>query len=52
MKERVLAAGNVYNKELTQHMMKLFGSQMKSGVKDKISSFLDLPRRVFQKIVR
>ena len=37
--KQVVAAGNTYNKVLTQHMMKLFGGQMKNGIKEKIWSF-------------
>lgn len=40
MKQKVLANNNIYNKELTQHMMKLFGNQMKDGIKDKILNFM------------
>jgi hypothetical protein len=40
MKNRVLSTGNVYNQVLTQHMMKLFGNQMKSGIREKIGSVL------------
>ena len=36
MTNRVLNSGNIYNKALTQHMMQLFGEQMKSGFKNKI----------------
>lgn len=39
LNKRVVAAGNTYNKILTQHMMKLFGGQMKNGIKEKIWSF-------------
>ncbi|MFN8295428.1 MAG: phytanoyl-CoA dioxygenase family protein [Chitinophagales bacterium] len=40
MKQRVLSAGNVYNKELTQHMISLFGEQMKSGIAKKTKEFI------------
>lgn len=52
MKRRILAAGNVYNKELTQHMMSLFGEQMKDGVKDKVMGILSAfnPLSVLRKI--
>jgi ectoine hydroxylase-related dioxygenase (phytanoyl-CoA dioxygenase family) len=40
MKNRVLSTGNVYNQVLTQHMMKLFGNQMKSGIREKIGNVL------------
>lgn len=52
MKARILAAGNVYNKELTHHMMALFGEQMKDGVKDKVMGLLSAinPLNVYKKI--
>lgn len=52
MKQRVLAAGNVYNKELTAHMMKLFGNQMKDGLKDKVMGMLTAinPLNVIRKV--
>lgn len=43
MKQRVLSAGNKYNKELTTHMLKLFGSQMKGSFKENIKNILYLP---------
>lgn len=51
MKRRVLHAGNVYNKELTQHMMSLFGEQMKSGIADRIRNVLSLPKRILDKVI-
>ncbi|MBK7638818.1 MAG: phytanoyl-CoA dioxygenase family protein [Bacteroidetes bacterium] len=52
MKTRVLAAGNEYNKVLTTHMMKLFGDQMKSGVKDKIFNVLNLTKKIINRILK
>lgn len=39
MKAQILKTGNQHNKELTQHMMRLFGNQMKDNFKDKIKNF-------------
>ena len=52
MKERILSAGNVYNKELMQHMLHLFGDQMKDGIKEKVSGILHTlnPVRILKKI--
>lgn len=51
MKERVLAAGNVYNKTLTTHMMKLFGDQMKSSFKDIFFNVLSKPQKIINRIL-
>lgn len=50
MKKMVEAAGNTYNHELTNHMKKLFGEYMKSGIKEKIKDALELPKRVLEKV--
>lgn len=52
LKRRVIDAGNVYNSELTNHMMKLFGDQMKNGMKEKASGILSLvnPLNIIRKI--
>ncbi len=52
MKNRVVAAGNAYNKELTNHMMKLFGSQMKDSFTTKIKNVLSLPKHILNKMLR
>ncbi|MEZ5054295.1 MAG: phytanoyl-CoA dioxygenase family protein [Chitinophagales bacterium] len=52
MKNRVVAAGNAYNKELTNHMMKLFGSQMKDSFATKIKNVLSLPKHILNKMLR
>lgn len=38
--ERMLASGNQYNKELANHMKKLFGQQMKTGIINKVKSLV------------
>jgi len=50
MKKLVESTGNTYNKELTDHMKKLFGDYMKDGFKDKLKEVLQLPKRVFDKV--
>ncbi|HNO48886.1 MAG TPA: phytanoyl-CoA dioxygenase family protein, partial [Chitinophagales bacterium] len=40
MKDMILSAGNQHNKELTQHMTKLFGNYMKENVRDKIKNII------------
>ncbi len=52
MKERVLAAGNTYNDELTAHMKSLFGDYMKAGLKEKANAILDKlnPWKLIQKL--
>ena len=52
MKKRVVEAGNAYNKELTNHMMKLFGSQMKDSFSTKIKNVLSLPKHILNKVLR
>lgn len=54
MKKRILNAGNVYNKNLTQHMIKLFGDQMKDGMKEKVLNVIHTfnPIRIFKKITQ
>ncbi|HNF47905.1 MAG TPA: phytanoyl-CoA dioxygenase family protein [Chitinophagales bacterium] len=40
MKKRVLATGNVYNKELTDYMKGLFSKYMKDGIIQKVKGFI------------
>lgn len=49
MKEMILNSGNTQNKELTQHMMKLFGNQMKDNIRDKFKNLIHKfnPMKVF-----
>ena len=52
LKQRVLNAGNVYNNELTNHMMKLFGEQMKEKTAGFLSAFnpLNIVRKIREKM--
>lgn len=50
MKQKVLAAGNVYNEVLTQQMKILFAEQMKSGILNKVKDVLNLPFYILRKI--
>lgn len=50
MKDRVLSAGNIYNKDLTEHMKQLFGEYMKVGIKEKIANLISLPKRIVEKV--